>query len=209
MLDFKKLFTSVADASLRLIGKRFVKKDLTTALQFCDDLISFKGIASGIAIAREITDIYSTFDTDQKLSFFKEINNRFAPSKNEVEKKITHYLSNKNDKSLKQLGEAVEGKRQELIRRLNMAPNGTPFLVSMREDLIKFLPINTELVFLFAEPTAPMPQAKRRKDGTKRTHSEWAQSRGFKWFSAHSIPKEWIDESEPLEEDPEIILEVE
>ena len=25
-LDFKKLFTSVADASLRLIGKRFVKK---------------------------------------------------------------------------------------------------------------------------------------------------------------------------------------
>ena len=145
MLDFKKLFTSVADASLRLIGKKFVKKDLTTALQLCNDLISFKGIASGIAIAREITNIYSTFDTDQKLSFFKEINNRFAPSKNEVEKKITNYLSNKDDKSLKQLGEAVEGKRQELIRRLNMAPNGTPFLVSMREDLIKFLPINTEL----------------------------------------------------------------
>ena len=145
MLDFKKLFTSVADASLRLIGKKFVKKDLTTALQLCNDLISFKGVASGIALAREITNIYSTFDTDQKLSFFKEINNRFAPSKNEVEKKITNYLSNKDDKSLKQLGEAVEGKRQELIRRLNMAPNGTPFLVSMREDLIKFLPINTEL----------------------------------------------------------------
>ena len=145
MLDFKKLFTSVADASLRLIGKKFVKKDLTTSLQLCNDLISFKGIASGIALAREITNIYSTFDTDQKLSFFKEINNRFAPSKNEVEKKITNYLSNKDDKSLKQLGEAVEGKRQELIRRLNMAPNGTPFLVSMREDLIKFLPINTEL----------------------------------------------------------------
>ena len=87
MLDFKKLFTSVADASLRLIGNRFVKKDLTTALQLCDDLISFKGIASGIALAREITSIYSTFDTDQKLSFFKEINIRFAPSKNEVEKK--------------------------------------------------------------------------------------------------------------------------
>ena len=92
MLDFKKLFTSVADASLRLIGKKFVKKDLTTALQLCNDLISFKGIASGIALAREITNIYSTFDTDQKLSFFKEINNRFAPSKNEVEKKITNYF---------------------------------------------------------------------------------------------------------------------
>jgi|TARA_R100001510_G_C7649016_1_gene206402 hypothetical protein len=73
----------------------------------------------------------------------------------------------------------------------------------------KYLPENTELVFLFAEPTAPMPQAKRRKDGTKRTHSEWAEANGFRWFSSHSIPKEWIDETSQLEEDPERILEVE
>ena len=61
MLDFKKLFSSIADASQNLIGKKTVKKDLPTALQLCDDLISFKGIASGIAIAREITEIYSVF----------------------------------------------------------------------------------------------------------------------------------------------------
>ena len=73
----------------------------------------------------------------------------------------------------------------------------------------KYLSEDTELVFLFAEPTAPMPQAKRRKDGTKRTHSEWAEANGFRWFSSHSIPKEWIDETSQLEEDPERILEVE
>ena len=71
MLDFKKLISSIADAGQILIGKKVIKKDLTTALQLCDDLISFKGIASGIAIAREITEIYNVFDTDQKLSFFK------------------------------------------------------------------------------------------------------------------------------------------
>ena len=54
-----------------------------------------------------------------------------------------------------------------------------------------------------------MPQAKRRKDGTKRTHSEWAEANGFRCFSSHSIPKEWIDETSKLEEDPERILEVE
>ena len=43
----------------------------------------------------------------------------------------------------------------------------------------KYLSEDTELVFLFAEPTAPMPQAKRRKDGTKRTHSEWAEANGL------------------------------
>ena len=145
MLDFKKLFSSIADASQNLIGKKTVKKDLPTALQLCDDLISFKGIASGIAIAREITEIYSVFNTDQKLNFFKELNKKFSPNKEKVEIKIAGYLKEKNEKSLNELGTAVEGNRQELIRRLNMAPNGTPFLVSMREDLIKFLPINPEL----------------------------------------------------------------
>jgi len=48
---------------------------------------------------------------------------------------------------------------------------------------------------LFADPNAPMPQAKRRKDGTKRNHAEWASSKGFRWFSEDSIPEDWIDAS--------------
>ena len=145
MLGIKKFFSSVADASLKLIGKKLVKKDLSSVLQLCDDLISFKGVASGIAIAREITKIYITFDTDKKLSFFKEINKKFAPKKLEVEKKINEYVANQNEKNLNKLRRAVEGNRQEFIRRLNLAPNGTPFLISMREDLINFLPYNAEL----------------------------------------------------------------
>ena len=73
----------------------------------------------------------------------------------------------------------------------------------------KYLPEDTELVFLFAEPTAAMPQAKRRKDGTKRTHSEWAESKGFRWYSSRSIPKEWIDVTSEVQEDPNYVLEVE
>ena len=59
----------------------------------------------------------------------------------------------------------------------------------------KILPEDTELVFLFAKPSAPMPGAKRRKDGTKRSHGEWADTNGFRWFSEESIPDEWIDVS--------------
>ena len=43
----------------------------------------------------------------------------------------------------------------------------------------KKLPENTELVFLFANPSAPMPNSKIRKDGTKRTHGEWATAKKF------------------------------
>ena len=57
----------------------------------------------------------------------------------------------------------------------------------------KTLPEDTELVFLFANPSAPMPQAKRRKDGTKRSHGEWASANNFRWFSEDSIPDSWIN----------------
>ena len=60
-----------------------------------------------------------------------------------------------------------------------------------------------ELVFLFADPSAPMPGAKRRKDGTKRSHAEWAESNGFRWYSVYSIPKDWIDPSCRIEENPD------
>ena len=66
----------------------------------------------------------------------------------------------------------------------------------------KVLPDDVELVFLFAEPNAPMPAAKRRKDGTKRSHAEWAWKNGFKWYSEDSIPDSWIN-IEAKQKEPE------
>ena len=53
------------------------------------------------------------------------------------------------------------------------------------------LPENTELVFLFQKPFAPMPGAKMRKDRTKRTHAEWAETNNFTWYSEDTLPLEW------------------
>ena len=55
----------------------------------------------------------------------------------------------------------------------------------------KSLPKHVELVFSFQKPYSPMPQAKKRKDGTKRTHAEWAEKNNFKWYSEETLPKEW------------------
>jgi hypothetical protein len=51
----------------------------------------------------------------------------------------------------------------------------------------KVLPEDTELVFLFYKASAPMPNAKRRKDGTKQTHAEWATRNKFRWFTEDTI----------------------
>ena len=53
------------------------------------------------------------------------------------------------------------------------------------------LPLNYELVFLFQKPYAPMPQAKTRKNGTKRTHAEWADKNNFTWYSEDNLPDNW------------------
>ena len=57
----------------------------------------------------------------------------------------------------------------------------------------KNLPANVELVFLFANAAAPMPNSKMRKDGTKRTHGEWATSNGVRWYTEDTLPDAWID----------------
>ena len=55
----------------------------------------------------------------------------------------------------------------------------------------KMLPKDTELVFLFASPFAPMPHTRRRKDGSKRTHADWADSHEIRWFTEKTLPEEW------------------
>ena len=44
-----------------------------------------------------------------------------------------------------------------------------------------------EIVFCFGNPKTPMPNAKRRKDGTKRTVSEWAEHHNFRWCTLETI----------------------
>jgi len=51
----------------------------------------------------------------------------------------------------------------------------------------KHIKKNEELVFLFYNPNYPMPNAKKRKDGTKLTHSEWAEKNNFRWFTTETI----------------------
>ena len=57
--------------------------------------------------------------------------------------------------------------------------------------LRKALKKNVELVFLFQKPFSPMPGARVRRDGTKRTHAEWAEKNNFLWYSEDTLPEDW------------------
>ena len=136
----KKIINSIADAGKELLHKTLpIKKNLETLLELCDDLISYKGVASGIAIAREISEIYLSLSKEDKKKFFIAVDEKFKPNLEAAEKKSLEFIKNKNTNTLKELSSLAEGRRQEFIRRMNMAPNGTAFLVSMREDLLRFV----------------------------------------------------------------------
>lgn len=53
------------------------------------------------------------------------------------------------------------------------------------------LPDTMDLVFLFQKPFSPMPGATKRKNGTKRTHAEWAEANNFKWYTEETLPEEF------------------
>jgi malonyl-CoA decarboxylase len=146
IFNLKDIISSIADVGQKLFKKTELKKnDLETILSLCDDLISNKGAAFGITVARDVTDLYQTLTPENKLAFFKKINEKFKPSHTKVSEAIETYQKTQNDKNLFNLFIVSEGKRRELFRRMNMAPNGISTIVSLREDLLKVLKENSEL----------------------------------------------------------------
>ena len=146
MIGIKKILSSIADIGQKLFGKSNLKKnDLDSIIVLCDELLSNKGAAFGITVARDITELFQELSLENKLLFFKKINEKYKPSHTLAGKAIEAYNKSKNDKNLSDLFKISEGKRRELFRRLNMAPNGTSIIVRLREDLLKFLSQNKEL----------------------------------------------------------------
>ena len=146
MFNLKEIISSIADVGQKLFKKSVVKKnDLESIISLCDDLISNKGAAFGITVARDITDLYQTLSPEKKLLFFKKINEKYRPNHTKVTDAINLYKSEQNDKNLFKLFVTSEGQRRELFRRMNMSPNGISTIVSLREDLLKILNENKEL----------------------------------------------------------------
>ena len=149
MFNLRQIISSIADAGKQLFNKKDIKKnDLDSILSLCDDLISNKGAAFGITVARDITELYQTLSIDNKILFFKSINEKYRPSFTKVNEAIDVYKNSQNEKTLSDLFKVSEGKRRELFMRMNMAPNGTSIIVSLREDLLKILKENRDLVSL-------------------------------------------------------------
>lgn len=137
---FQELLSSISERGLALLGPTGdTTADVNGLVELCDALLSNRGEASGVAYARRILAGFSTLDQEQRLAFYRVLATRYQPALDEVRKATTAYLDKQSPDNLQHLQRAVEPPRQELFRRLNLAPGGTAALVRMRKGLLEHL----------------------------------------------------------------------
>ncbi|MGA7972107.1 MAG: malonyl-CoA decarboxylase N-terminal domain-containing protein, partial [Pseudolabrys sp.] len=127
-------------------------------VELCDHLLSGRGEASGVAMARDILTRYAELTTGPRIAFFEALAERFGPDTARMEAAIAAWRDNPTDETAAEVHASSEPRRQELFRRLNLAPGGTVALVRMREQLLDVLdhrkndlgPVNDDFVHLFS-----------------------------------------------------------
>ncbi|WP_292896730.1 malonyl-CoA decarboxylase [Nitratireductor sp.] len=135
---FSDMLQTIADRGRKLLSdpREDDGNQIGTVETLCETLLSSRGEASGMALAANILDYWRCLDTDGQREFMRLLLSNFGPKKEWLEKAIDAYRRNPNPATMLELHLAAEPRRQELIRRFNLAPNGIATLVRMRESLL-------------------------------------------------------------------------
>jgi malonyl-CoA decarboxylase len=121
------------------------------AKQLATTLLSERGEASGAKVARELHDVLGALDADDRHSFQGYLATEFQPDKAALRTAAEHYLADTTAEAAAALAQAADPPRQELLRRMNMAPGGTAALIAMRSELTAHLRDEPQLKLLDAD----------------------------------------------------------
>jgi malonyl-CoA decarboxylase len=141
------LFTFAAGGLEILERTTAVRRD-DDAVAMCKRLLHLKGEASAISFAHEILTRYKNLSRRNRLQFFERLLAEFIPDSERLNQAIAAYQREPSASTLAVLEAAVESPRRELFRLLNMGPDGTASIISMRQDLRGMLADHPHLQFL-------------------------------------------------------------
>jgi malonyl-CoA decarboxylase len=155
------LLTTLTERGRALLRGRFSGNGETSLthqelIQLGETLLSRRGEATGVALAESLLAGYAAASADDRMLFLKSLADRFGPDHQRLDAAIEAYRAG-DTSAIAELHQAAEPRRQELIRRLNLAPGGTARLVQMREVLLTLLDgegdlraVDRDFVHLFA-----------------------------------------------------------
>ena len=147
---FGELLQSISERGRALLDRTRERRESAEArsaslVELCDELLSGRGEASGVALAREILSYYAELTSGPRIAFFEALAHRFGPDHGKLDAAIAAWRANPSDDTATRVHRAAEPRRQELLRRLNLAPGGTAALVRMREHLLDALNRRSDL----------------------------------------------------------------
>lgn len=137
---FQELLNTVAEQGRSLLPKSLFGNEPERGMQaLVDALVSGRGEASGVAIARQILNHYKILNSDERRAFFRYLAAApvLKPDPDAVAEAAENYVRDPSDTTLSRLQSTVENPRQEFFRRLNLAPGATAEIVAMRRDLLR------------------------------------------------------------------------
>ncbi|MBT5051354.1 MAG: malonyl-CoA decarboxylase [Rhodospirillaceae bacterium] len=140
-----QVVTAIADIGRQYFDRPSNRSAIETARRLCDDLLSDHGEASGTALAREVVNLFRTMEAPDRMAFLQMLNDDYAYDPEALRKAAENYLSDESQKSYEALCNTVEAPRQELLRRMNIAPGGTGAILVMREFLLQIIPDHPEM----------------------------------------------------------------
>src|SRR5258706_9540396 len=124
---------------------------LDRAKRFASTLLSERGEASGALLARELHAVLRALDAGDRHGFQRYLATEFQPDTAALRIAAERYLADTTAEAAAALAQAADPPRQELLRRINMAPGGTGTLIAMRSEITAHLHDEPELKLLDAD----------------------------------------------------------
>jgi len=145
---FKRLLRKVAAP---VDSARSAERRAREAIALCHALLSERGEVSGAALARDALIAYDTLPSNAFQPFINFLAKEFSPAPMTIAAAAASYALDPSPQNLITLQQAVEPPRQELFRRLNVAPGATGALVDMRRRLLRELKAHPDWIGVDAD----------------------------------------------------------
>jgi malonyl-CoA decarboxylase len=140
------ILDSIVEAGRRLLSARPAEAPAGAGIgDLCARVLARRGEATALAEASELVARLERLTPAEEAELFKALAERFGVDRDNILAAAEAYRETDGWAALRRLGEAVEPRRQELLRRLNMAPGGTRAIVRLRERLLAHVGKNPAL----------------------------------------------------------------
>ena len=142
---WKDVISNLTSAGQGLLGRRAEGRGGEDIRELSRALLRTKGEASVVTLARRTLDAFADLDPQGRDAFFEFLRSDLGAEPAALDAALERYRAEPSPETAAALAAAAEPRRQELLRLMNTAPDGTRDILGMRVALLDALTRRREL----------------------------------------------------------------